>query len=335
MIKDRKETEEMNLMKKFLVGVVVCLLVLSLGVTGYAISLKATAGGVGGVWYTTLAGIAEIVHEQCPDITIRVVPGGGLINQPRVGTGEAELGFTFPPQAFAARHGNDPFSEKYPDIRLICTGLGYSYLTFVVAEETGITSIEEIVQRKYPLKLAVERRGTTDEWGCRKVLEYYGVTFEDIEKWGGKVYHAGYGDQATLFKDRHVDAIFENIAIPASAIMEAKIARRIRLLPFPKGLVDYLHETYAFARGKIPEGSYGVVGWDYPSLSSSGTIMVNKNVPEDVVYKITKALLENADRVHAIHASCESFVPEVAWKDVGGPLHPGAERAYKEKGYMK
>ena len=326
----------MSLMKKFLVGVILCSLVLSLGAAGYAINLKATAGGVGGVWYTTLAGISEIVHGQYPDITIRVVPGGGLINQPRVGTGEAELGFTFPPQAFAARNGNDPFSEKYPDIRLICTGLGYSYLTFVVAKETGITSIEEIIQRKYPLRLAVERRGTTDEWACRKTLEYYGVTYEDIEEWGGKVYHAGYGDQATLFKDRHVDAIFENIAIPASAIMEAKIAREIRLLPFPKGLADYLHETYAFAKGKIPGGSYGgVVEWDYPSLSSSGTIMVNKDVPEDAVYKITMALLENADKVHAIHASCESFVPEMAWKDVGGPLHPGAERAYKEKGYIK
>ncbi|RLE13529.1 hypothetical protein DRJ04_04125 [Candidatus Aerophobetes bacterium] len=169
-------------LKKIATSIIVGMLVLGLGASAYGITLKATAGGVGGVWYTTLAGLAEIVHNKYPEITIRVVPGGGLINQPRVGTGECELGFTFPPQAHAAREGNEPFDKSYPDIMLIATGLGNSYLTFVIAEETGITSIEEIVNRKYPLRIAVERRGTTDEWAHRKVWEYYGVTYEDISK---------------------------------------------------------------------------------------------------------------------------------------------------------
>ena len=65
------------------------------------------------------------------------------------------------------------------------------------------------------------------------------------------------------------------------------------------------------------------------------TFVVNKDVPEDIVYNRTKAICENTDRVKEIHQSCKTFDPKIAWKDGGGPVHPGAEKYYREMGFME
>lgn len=303
--------------------------------SGKAVSLKASAGGVGGAWYTVLAGLAEIVKEKDPSISMQVVPGGGLINPPRVGSGDVEMAFVFPSLAKAVIEGKDPFDKAYPDVRAVAAGFGNAVAQFVVAEDTGITSIKEIVDKKYPLKIASDRVGTTDEWLLRTIFKYYGVTYDTIASWGGRVMQAGYGDQAVLFKDRHVDAIFGNIAVPWTAVMEGQLSRKMRILPLPDDLRKHLIENFACAEGEIPAGSYGFVKEKIPTVASLTMLACHKNVPEDVIYRITKILCENPDRVRATHDSAKVFDPKTAWKDTGAPLHPGAEKYYKEAGLMK
>jgi hypothetical protein len=299
------------------------------------ITLQASAGGVGGVWYIVLAGVAEVIKEKVPEISIKVVPGGGLINPPRVAKGDVQMAVVFAPQAAATYHGMDPFKEKTPDIRMIAGGFGSCYVHFAAAEETGLTSFEDWMKKKYPLKIAVERKGTTDEWTFSTALSYYKLGYEDIAKWGGKVTNTGYSDQATMMKDRHVDALWENIAIPAPAIQDSLLSRKIKFLPLPEEVIKWMVEKYSLARGEIPVGSYGVVDKPVPTVLHITSIAVHAGVPEDVVYTITKVLCENPDRVREIHASAKAFDPKVAWKDLGAPLHKGAERYYKEMGYMK
>lgn len=303
--------------------------------TGQKVSLRAAAGGVGGGWYTVLAGVAEVVAEKDPGIAIQVVPGGGLLNPPRVGTKEIEMAFVFPPFLAAAREGKAPFDKAYPDLRGVVKGFGASVGQFIVAESTGITSIKDIIEKKYPLKIAVDRVGTTDEWLFKNLLAFYGVDYEKIASWGGKVTHAGYNDQATLFKDRHVDAIFGNIAIPWTAAMEAQLSRKIKVLPFPEDLQKHLMDKYAFSQGEIPAGTYGVVDQPLPTVASITTLAVHKDVPEDVVYRITKVICENPDRIRATHDSAKTFDPKQAFEGLGAPLHPGAEKYYKEAGLLK
>ncbi len=299
------------------------------------ITLQASAGGVGGVWYIVLAGLAEIVREKVPEISIKVVPGGGLINPPRVAKGDVQLAFVFPPQAAATYAGRDPFSEKTPDIRMIAGGFGDNFVQFAAAEETGLISFDDWMKKKYPLKIAVERKGTTDEWTLKLALSYYKYGYEDVAKWGGKIINTGYSDQTTMMKDRHVDALWGNIAIPAPAIQDSLLSRKIKLLPLPEDLIKWMADKYALARGEIPVGAYGIVNKPVPTVLHITSLAAHVGVPEDVVYAITKTICENPDRVRAIHASAKTFDPKVAWKNLGAPLHKGAERYYKEKGYMK
>ncbi len=299
------------------------------------ITLQGSAGGVGGVWYIIFAGIAELIKEKVPEIQIKVVPGGGLINPPRVAKGDVQMAMVFAPQAAATYYGRDPFKEKTPDIRMIAGGFGNNYVQFAVAEETGLTSFADFIKKKYPLKIAVERKGTTDEWTLALALSYYKLGYEDVTKWGGKIVNTGYTDQATMMKDRHVDALWENIAIPAPAIQDSLLSRKIKLLPLPEEVIKWMVEKYSLARGEIPVGSYGVVDKPVPTVLHITSIAVHANVPEDVVYAITKVICENPDRVHAIHASARVFNPNTAWQNLGAPLHKGAEKYYREKGYLK
>lgn len=252
-------------MKRWRVGLIALVFVAGLGAGQVgAQTYNATVGGLGGVWYTIFTGIAELVKEKDPGVVIRVVPGGGLIAVQKVGEGASEFGFGFPWTVADARAGRDPFKAALPDVRGVMSNFGNSYLQFVVDKKFGATSMDEIFQKKMPIRIAVDRVGTTDELALRRVLAFYKQTYEDLAKAGGKVTHAGYNDQATLFKDRQVDALFQNIAIPSSSVLEAKVGRDVMFLGFPPELMDHMDKQYAFVVGKIPAGSYGLVEKDLP-----------------------------------------------------------------------
>jgi TRAP transporter TAXI family solute receptor len=300
----------------------------------WAITLKAAAGGAGGGWYQAFSQIAQLVKEKEPSINIKVVPGSGLANPPRVNSGEVQLGFAFPPFINAAFNGKKPYDKAYPNVRTIAVGFGKNPLQFVVTQDSGITGIEQIIENKIPLKLAADRVGTTDEWCTKTVLGFYNVNYKDIKKWGGKVMHSGYGDIETLLKDRNANSTFVVISPPASIITSVAISQPIRLLDMPKPLMDYLINDWSFSPYVIKKGTYKGQDEDVQTALLSTAIMASKDVPEDVIYKITKVLLENTERIRKISPTFKDFNPANAVIGTGADLHPGALKFGKEKGYL-
>ena len=334
----------MNTMKKSVVIFSVILFVLQVSVmAGYAEKkaekyiLQVAAGGAGGALFLTLAGFSTIVSQEYPEITLKVVPGGAIGNHVRVGAHKVDIASGYPAFILAAREGKEPYDKAYPKIRPFLKGFGMTQAQFSVPQDTGIKSIEEIVEKKYPLRVGVLPPGSSDEYVFKKILMYYNVTYNTIRHWGGGVYLVGYSDQVSLLKDRHINAIFQNIALPSPSIMEAKIYRPIRVLSLSEKLLDYLVKNYSFDKSIIEPGAYGggVIEETINTTAMYQTLMAYEDIPDDAIYKITKALCENVDTVRAVHKGCRIFDPKKACKDLGGPLHPGAERYYKEKGYIK
>jgi TRAP transporter TAXI family solute receptor len=237
----------------------------------------------------------------------------------------------------ASLKGEDPYKEKYPDIRVLGGSFGDTYLHFMVAEDAGITSIDKIVEKKYPMKIGVGRAGVSGEWAFRKFMEkYYKVSYADIKAWGGAVALTGYPEIATNLKDRHLDFGFINIAPPAAVIQEAALGRKLILLPFTKEQLEFMKREVGFSIGVIKKEAYpGVLKEDIPTAFMGTVFMVHQKVGSDVAYEITKILCENASRLPTIAKCMADFKPEIAWKDMPAELHPGAVRYYKEKGYMR
>lgn len=137
-------------------------------------------------------------------------------------------------------------------------------------------------------------------------------------------------------RDRHIDAVYIGGPIPWSGLIEMNLARPLRLLSFPEGYRDMMVKEYFYVKADIPKGTYSdtVAPTDIASLNNRTMLMVNKDVPDDIVYTMTKIIGDNKEIVCTLSKLFANFDTAIAW-DTGVPLHPGAEKYFKEEGYMK
>ena len=301
-------------------------------------TLRFAAGGLGGDWYIIAAGLMQLVSEKDNTIKLDVVPGAGLENVARVGAKEVDMALSQTPNDKCAFDGTAPFTEAYPDIRGGYKGLGVDVCQFVVTKGTGLETFEDLVNQKYPVKLVVEPQGSTDPLFLSRVLGFYGVDFATIEKWGGSVKFMGYDDQIVYMKDKHANAVFQMASAPQPSIQEMAFSKvDLRLLKYSDELRKYLIEKYACSNFVIPKGTYSFLEEDATNSAAEVSLIFHKDVPEDVVYRIIKIICENAERVKSISPTLVTlFNPSPAsCTGLGIPIHPGAEKYYKEVGWIK
>jgi uncharacterized protein len=310
-------------------------------------SLTWTAGAVGGGWYAISGGMAELLREKA-GLNIKVVPGGGTQNPVLVEKGEAELGMGLPPLLGAAQRGEDPYpGQKMEHLRALAGNMSLNTFHFYVAADSPFAkmTMDEIFRGKKAIRLAISKPGSSDVWVFEKVMEFYGYcqpgkTADCYKTWeaaGTKFFRGSYSEQAGAFKDRNVDGTFTFLALPGASITEASVGRELKLLAFPKPLLTYLGK-FGLGEGTIPAGTYPkAVNGNEPVVSATmgTTITVNSKMANDLAYTITKTLNDNADRVRKIHGSLADYDPAKGHLYLGVALHPGAEKYYKEKGYLK
>ena len=302
------------------------------------------AGGMGGGWYTVAGGFARLVQEKEPRITIKVIPGGGVGNPVALDQGEADFAWGVGFVDKLAFNGTPPLYQKgYKNIATIAGTLSTDYYHFLAAKDQGITTMEQFAQkvkRGEKVKVAAPMNGSSDFVMATIVLEFYGISLDMIQKNGGTVVQAVYGDIPNMYKDRHVDYSIACLGIPGAIMTEMAMSRPSVLLSQTDALLDYCHEkfgTVARSTGltKIPGGSYTGIDNDVVALCHSTEILVSPKVPEAVVYTFTKILNENKDFLVQLLASYKVFDPKTTASSVQAPLHPGAERYYKEVGTLK
>ena len=299
-------------------------------------NLTWTAGQVGGGWYAQAGGFVELIKAADPRFNIKVVPGAGIQNMTKLQQGETEIAWGLPPFIAAAYNGQDPYKDKHTDMRLVMNGLGYVHIQFCVPADYWAKSIRELFEAKRPISIGTTPPGGSDEWVMRKVFEFYKTTYQDVRARGGKVILVSYSDLVTQYRDRNMDILFVNLAVPGAAIQEASLARKMRILPMEDDLIRYL-EGLGLSRGVIPRGSYRDVvnnDQDIPTIAMANTIVASAKVSEDIVYHFVKAALGHLDGVRKIHPAFKDFNPKDAVRLANVPLHPGAARAYKEAGLL-
>ena len=310
-------------------------------------SLTWTAGAVGGGWYAISGGMAELLREKA-GLNIKVIPGGGTQNPVLVEKGEAELGMGLPPLLGAAQRGEDPYpGQKMEHLRALAGNMSLNTFHFYVAADSPFAkmTMDEIFRGKKPIRLAISKPGSSDVWVFEKVMEFYGYcqagkTADCYKTWeaaGTKFFRGSYSEQAGAFKDRNVDGTFTFLALPGASVTEASVGRELKLLAFPKPLLEYLGK-FGLGEGTIPAGTYPkAVNGNEPVVSATmgTTITVNAKMANDLAYTITKTLNDNVDRVRRIHGSLSDYDPAKGHLYLGVALHPGAEKYYREKGYLK
>ena len=295
-------------------------------------NLTWTAGQLGGGWYAQAGGFAELIKSKAPKFNIKVVPGAGIQNMTKLQQGETEIAWGLPPFVAASYNGADPYKDKHGDMRLVMNGLGYVHIQFCVPADYPAKSIREVFARKGPLTIGTTPPGGSDEWVMRQVFEFYKTTYADVRGRGGKVVLVSYSDLVTQYRDRNMDVLFANLAVPGAAIQEASLARKMKILPMEDDLLKFL-EALGLSRGVIPKGTYKDVvnnDQDIPTIAMANTIVANAKTPAQEVYEFTKILVSNVEAVRKVHPAFKDFNPKDAVKLANVPLHPGAAKAYRE-----
>ena len=325
--------------RAIVIAAVLALLVPALTATAQQKTLTWTAGQVGGGWYSQAGGFVELIKSKDPSFNIKVVPGAGIQNMSKLQQGETEIAWGLPPFIAASYNGQDPYKDKHPDMRLVMNGLGYVHIQVGVPAEYPANTLKDVfeIAKSKPITIGTTPPGGSDEWVMRKIFEFYKTSYADVRAKGGKVILVSYSDLTTQYRDRNMDVFFANLAVPGAAIQEASLARKMKILPLDDDCIKFL-EGHGLSRGVIPRGSYKDVvnnDKDVPTIAMANAIVANQKVTADVVYQFTKVLLADVTAVRKVHPAFKDFDPKDAVRLANVPLHPGAEKAYKEAGLLK
>lgn len=293
--------------------------------------LRMVSGPQGGSWYPLGAAMMAIVEKNI-DISTSNAPGGGLSNCKSVGSGKADLGWTYSHTAFNGYEGRGKFKKQYNNMRHLMS-LYPGVFQMAVPKKSNIHSVADLKDKR----IVPGKVGWTGTVLAELVLKSYGLTFEQIKKNGGLVSYVTYADSAALMKDGHSDCYIACTSCPQATIIDLNFRPGIRMLPIDKAhMKKILGAEPGLMETVIPKDAYKGMTADVPAVGTVTSIIVNKDVPDDLVYNIVKTLYANWPELAKVKKKAiEASKPENAVMGARIPVHPGAMRYYKEKGYVK
>ncbi|MBI2219333.1 MAG: TAXI family TRAP transporter solute-binding subunit [Candidatus Rokubacteria bacterium] len=293
----------------------------------------------GTAWYVYGAAIAEVLKKHLPPGSkVEVLPqAGGVGNAKLIGQGKANFGFSFALTNQWAFQGKHAYDRKLDMLRGVAGGMDTYYLAVLVRADAGIPSLADLKEKRGKIALGTLPVGTAGEYGTRNLLEVLGITYDEIRKAGGSVAHTGYPTMVTAMKDGRMNTIMAVITPAHPSITEIALQNEVRFLPLPPDIVAKMREKLNYEPQTMPAGMFRGMDRDVATVGYPTVFITRRDVPETLVYTVTKAIADNKEALVAAHKGLAKFDPAAAWKPelVGLPLHPGAERYYREKGWMK
>ncbi|HSE93279.1 MAG TPA: TAXI family TRAP transporter solute-binding subunit [Methylomirabilota bacterium] len=292
----------------------------------------------GSAWYVYGATMAKLLREVLPaGSNVDVKPfAGGVGNAKLVARNETPLGLSFTVTNRWAFEGKEAYDTKLENIRALVGGLDRYYLVAVAAKKLNVSSLKDIKDRKIPVRIFTQPVGSLGEFGGRQLLRAYGLGYADIKGWGGSTTHVGYNIIVDAFKDGRADLLLAVVTPKHPSVTEITTFADVKFLPIDAEAVGAL-APLGYTTATMPADTFKNQPEAVSTVGFPTVVITNKDLPEPVAYTVTKALLDNKDALVRGHAGLAGFNPQMAWRpeNVGIPLHPGAERAYREKGWMK
>ena len=298
-------------------------------------------GSVGGAYFQIAAAFAEALKAEIPGINTTVIPGGGWASVERL-TPESKLADVAVVEnalATLAVNGETPTKRKY-DFRMIAAVRGPSYAQATTVARTGIKSFDEIREKKFPIRIGTFERAQLVTPMALDILAGYGLTEDVIRSFGGRITYGPMGQGVEAMMDGRADMWLTGGSVfPHPRMIELGAKEKFRLLPISKDVAAKVAKKYGVEVGQVPAGLYKDNGGEYDSYWSPLLILglaVRTDLPDELVYKMTAALAKQKEKFWAVHPQHKLYDPATAWRDVGAaPLHPGAEKWYREMGYLK
>jgi uncharacterized protein len=192
---------------------------------------------------------------------------------------------------------------------------------FITSEKSGVTSVADMAGKRVGVGPRAGTCGT-----------YFPLMFEALDM-KVTIRNGSAADMAGQLGDGLIDVFAFCAGLPISAFSEIEAQRPVRFITFTdKELATIQQKLPEVSPAVIPKGTYRTLGEDHKTVGVYNFFVVHKDLPDDLVYEITKAVMENNPRMVQGHGAAKETLPQNADKNTFMPFHPGAVKYFKEKG---
>ena len=282
----------------------------------------------GGAWQIIGSAMLEDVKKANPNITGSTVPSTPTQTLMSINQGKFNIGFSLTDATATAWEGEDYFKPTGPIRNIRALAALYPQATHIVVwAKSDITRIEQLrVKRVSPAA-----KGLSNDLEAQRLLKLYGMTYNDV-----KAQFASFEDSASQFIDGHLDALlYITVPFPFAPVINVGSQAPIRLISIPDDKVAQLAKFRGVEAYTLPANLYKGVDYPVKGIAVRAHLVVRDDMPDELAYAIVKSIADNFSRYPVALKSMSYAKLEDMPKDVGIPLHPGAIKYYKERGWLK
>ncbi len=268
------------------------------------------------IW--TQAGVASVTAESS---------GASVENIRLLASKKADLALVQNDVADFALNG----IELFKDGAIKTSGIAILYpelIQIVASGDSGIKTLTDLKGKRVGIGAA----GSGTEADFRLMLDAVGMTYKDL----GAAQYLSFAESAQAFKDRKIDAAVVVAGIPNPAIQDITTLQDITIVPVAGDLADKIKSKYKFfAKTTIPANTYKGQAQAVDTVAVLATLVCRTDLDTELVYKLTKTLFDKQPELAQAHAKGKELSKDKALDGLTVPLHPGAEKYYKEAGILK
>jgi hypothetical protein len=284
-------------------------------------------GPQGGSWVPLGGALKNMWEQAIPGLSIQATPGAGIANVRGVDEGKAQIGFANSSTTVDGLAGRKPYPKKVTKVCQVAN-LYPQYFQVAVLADAKINSFADMKGKS----LVTQPKGNSSEALTDAVLKLNGLSYQALSKAN---FQASYTDAVAMMKDGHAQVMTLGTTAPASAVMDLASARDIKLLPVDdKTMAALKKQNAGYNKLIIKAGTYPKQDKDVGVIGYSTHIVAACDLPEDTVYKMTKAMAQNVDTMAAVVKPIAGLTPKDMAIDIGVPFHKGARKFYKEVGAL-
>ncbi|WP_395503548.1 TAXI family TRAP transporter solute-binding subunit, partial [Ectopseudomonas mendocina] len=315
----------MRLTKKISLFAAAAAITASTAVLAAPTFINVLTGGTSGVYYPIGVALSQLYSNGIEGSKTSVqATKASVENLNLLQAGRGELAFALGDSVADAWNGVEDAGFKAPlkKIRAIA-GTYPNYIQIVANAESGIKTLADLKGKR--ISVGAPKSGT--ELNARAIFEAAGLTYKDM----GKVEFLPYAESVELIKNRQLDATLQSSGLGMAAIRDLASTMKISFVAIPADVTAKI-DNAAYEAATIPAGTYDGQDADVPTVAITNILVTHEGVSDEVAYQMTKLMFDNLGRLGTAHSAAKDIKLETAAKNLPIPLHPGAERFYKEAG---
>jgi len=284
-------------------------------------------GPQGGSWIPLGGALKNMWEKAVPGLSIQQTPGAGIANVRGVEENKAQIGFANSATTVDGLEGRPPYPAKTTHVCQVAN-LYPQYFQVVALKDAHVKSFADLKGKS----LVTQPKGNTGETLTALVLQVNGMSYSSLAKTN---FQAGYTDAVDMMKDGHAQVFTLGTTSPASAVMDLASGRDIDLVPVDDKTMNELHRMNpGYHKLVIKAGTYPKQDKDVPAIGYSTHIVARCDLPEEMVYQMTKMMATHVVDMAAVVKPIEGLTAKDMAVDIGVPFHKGAAKYYKEVGAM-